>query len=222
MSAPHETGSHAAEEKRGSRKWLWLLLAAIAAALILWAILALTGDDDDVDVDTGAVDPQTTASAPVTPTDDATTSSASPSTSATAGGDPTATATATSDPAATTVAGAVLVGGVDVLTSGTDLTTLVGQQVQATEVEVTEVVADEAFYVGPQAGQTVLVRLPQFAGADAAESPFTVEQGDVVSFTGSLAEVDDALLSELRNYDPAPDLQVGSVYVQAEQISGVS
>ncbi|WP_432535020.1 hypothetical protein [Kineococcus arenarius] len=219
MSAPHETGSHAAEEKRGSRKWLWLLLAAIAAALILWAILALTGDDED-DVD--AVDPQTTASAPVTPTDDESTSSASPSTSATASGDPTATATATSDPAATAVAGAVLVGGVDVLTSGTDLTTLVGQQVQATEVQVTEVVADEAFYVGPQAGQTVLVRLPQFAGADAAESPFTVEQGDVVSFTGSLAEVDDALLSELRNYDPAPDLQVGSVYVQAEQISGVS
>ncbi|WP_432483427.1 hypothetical protein [Kineococcus esterisolvens] len=219
MSAPHETGSHAAEEESGSRKWLWLLLAAIAAALILWAILALTGDDED-DVD--AVDPQTTASAPVTPTDDESTPSATPSTSATAGGDPTATATATSDPAATAVAGAVLVGGTDVLTSGTDLTTLVGQQVQATEVEVTEVVADEAFHVGPQAGQTVLVRLPQFAGADAAESPFTVEQGDVVSFTGSLAEVDDALLSELRNYNPAPDLQVGSVYVQAEEISGVS
>ncbi|MCI2239435.1 hypothetical protein MO973_00975 [Paenibacillus sp. TRM 82003] len=219
MSEPHDNGAHAAEEKKGSRWWLWLLLALIALALIVWAVLAFTGDDED-DVD--AVDPQTTASAPVTPTDDGTTPSATPSTSTTASGDPTATATATSDPTATAVAGAVLVGGVDVLTDGTDLTTLVGQQVQATEVEVTEVVADEAFYVGPQAGQTVLVRLPEFAGADAAESPFTVEQGDVVSFTGSLAEVDDALLSELRNYDPAPDLQVGSVYVQAEQISGVS
>ncbi|WP_337062798.1 hypothetical protein [Kineococcus sp. G2] len=228
MSGPYDTGAHAAEEKKGSRWWLWLLLALIAVALIVWAVLAFTGDDeDDLDVE------ETTAgvTAPATPGEDETDAMAteSPEATATATADPTATASATASAtagaagtAAAVAAGALVVDGVDVFASGTDLAGLAGQPVEANAVQVVEVVADEAFYVGPSADHAILVRLPQFSGANAAESPFNVEQGSVVSFTGTVAEVDQALLDSLNNYDPAAGLQVGSLYVKAETISGVS
>lgn len=96
---------------------------------------------------------------------------------------------------------------------------LVDRTVQAQSVLVQEVVADEAFYVGPSAERAVLVRLPQFAGAGAAaESPFDVAQGDRVSFTGTLAEVTDGFLAQLRRYDPSETLEPGEVYVQAREL----
>ncbi|WP_432497621.1 hypothetical protein [Kineococcus auxinigenes] len=220
MSGPYDTGAHAAEEKK-SRWWLWLLLALIAVALIVWAVLAFTGDDeDDLDVE------ETTSgvTAPASPGEDeaGATPTESPDATATASADPSASATAdAAGTAAAVAAGALVVDGVDVFASGTDLAGLTGQPVEANAVEVVEVVADEAFYVGPSADHTVLVRLPQFAGANAPESPFTVEQGSTVTFTGTVAEVDQALLDSLGNYDPAAGLQVGSLYVQAETISDV-
>jgi len=221
MSAPQPTGSHPIDgERRKSRWWLWLLLAALLIALLIWAITALTGDDEEE-----ATAPMTTSSAPATTADpEESVSPSTPAVPSTTDGSTTGETSAppAPDAAAGAVAGTVVVGSVDVLTSGTDLETLAGQPAEGTDVQVTEVVADESFYVGPEAGETVLVRLPAFAGADAPESPFTVEQGDVVSFSGTLAQVDDALLADLRNYDPSTELQVGSVYVQAEQISGVS
>ncbi|WP_432507259.1 hypothetical protein [Kineococcus arenarius] len=222
MSGPYDDGAHAAEEKKGSRWWLWLLLALIALALIVWAVLAFTGDDED-DLDVEGTTSGVTA--PATPGEDETGATATESPEAT----DTATATATADPTATAggtagavAAGALVVGGVDVFADGTDLAGLIGQPVEANAVEVLEVVADEAFYVGPSADEAVLVRLPEFAGQDAAESPFTVEQGDVVSFTGTLAQADQALVDDLLNYDPSSTLQPGAAYVQAETISGVS
>lgn len=225
-STPEPRGSFAVdgeEERRKSPWWLWLLLAALLLALLIWALTAFTGDDEPEEL-AAPVAPSTAPAIPLPPVapvppqpgvssipDVPTTPATTPSATASAG--------ATTAPDAD---GAVVAGGVDVLTSDTDLTTLVGEPAVGTEVEVTEVVGDETFYVGPEAGQTVLVRLPEFAGEGAAESPFTVEQGDTVSFTGTLAEVDDELLDDVRNYDPSTELEVGSVYVQAEEISGVS
>lgn len=209
MAAPRDTGAHAATEKRGGGLlWLWLLLGALVLGLVIWAIAAALDDDDD-DVDAGL---------PVV-TDEVEEPEEPEETGATEDAEETAT-TEPAEPSSADV-GVILVGDVDILADETDLAALVGQPVEANTVEVRELVADEAFFVGPEVGQTVMVRLPAFAGEDEPESPFSVEQGDTVSFTGTLQEIDDALLSELQLYNPAEELETGQVYVQVEDISGV-
>lgn len=209
MAAPRDTGAHAATEKRGGGLlWLWLLLGALVLGLVIWAIAAALDDDDD-DVDAGL---------PVV-TDEVEEPEEPEETEATEDAEETAT-TEPAEPSSADV-GVILVGDVDILADETDLAALVGQPVEANTVEVRELVADEAFFVGPEVGQTVMVRLPAFAGEDETESPFSVEQGDTVSFTGTLQEIDDALLSELQLYNPAEELETGQVYVQVEDISGV-
>lgn len=217
--APQDTGAHAANEKKGGGLlWLWLLLGAIALALIVWLIAELVDDEGDeleealpvaTEEVTEEVTSEVTVEAPPATVEETTTSTS------------TATETTTVPPAVP-VLGAVLVGDVDVLTAAPeDLSALVGQPVTAESVQVVELVADEAFYVGPEAGSTVLVRLEEFAGDDAPESPFEVEEGGTVSFTGTLEEIDEALLSSLTLYDPAEELELGDYYVQADEISGV-
>ena len=223
MAAPQNTGAHAVTAKRGGGLlWLWLLLGALALALVIWAIAAALDDDDDefeaaVPIATEEVEePDTTEDAEAEETEATATAE---ETAATA----TAEETVTAEPAVPGSApvGAVLIGDVDILTDDTGVLELVGQPVEANTVEVRELVADEAFFVGPEAGQTIMVRLPAFAGEDDPESPFSVEEGATVSFTGTLQEIDEALLGELQLYDPAEDLETGEVYVQVEEISGV-
>ncbi|MGY2083600.1 hypothetical protein [Blastococcus sp. SYSU DS0539] len=125
--------------------------------------------------------------------------------------------TSTAPPAAPP--GAVLVGDLDALAPDVDLSGHVGEPVEGDAVEVREVVADEAFYVGPEAGRTILVRLQTVAAADATGSPFEVEAGDTVSFTGTLEQVDDRLLSELRLHDAAAQREAGDFYVRVEDIT---
>lgn len=226
MATPQNTGSHAVTEKRGGGLlWLWLLLGAVVLGLVVWAIAAALDDDDDeletgLPVVTEEVDePDATDSTEEDPTDsteETEETEAAEETETTE--ETTTTEAAPVDPAGV---GVVLVGDVDIVTSDTDLTTLVGQPVEANTVEVRELVADEAFFVGPEVGQTVMVRLPAFAGEENPESPFSIEEGDTVSFTGTLQEIDEALLSELQLYNPAEELETGEVYVQVEEISGV-
>jgi hypothetical protein len=230
MAAPRDTGAHAATEKRGGGLlWLWLLLGALVLGLVIWAIAAaLDDDDDDVDAGLPVVTDEVEEPEETEATEDA---EETATTEATEDAEETATTeatedaeeTATTEPAEPSSAdvGVILVGDVDILADETDLAALVGQPVEANTVEVRELVADEAFFVGPEVGQTVMVRLPAFAGEDEPESPFSVEQGDTVSFTGTLQEIDDALLSELQLYNPAEELETGQVYVQVEDISGV-
>jgi len=201
---PRPRGATAAEEKKKRPIWPWLLLAALIAALLLWwLIAALTGDDDN-DAGAGA----------------ATGSSIEQTTGATEP-DATATATATATTTATAAApapggpGTVVVGDQDALAPGAELSGSAGEPVTGTEVTVASVVADEAFYVGPEAGQTILVRLQQFGGTDAPESPFQVEAGDTVSFSGTLEQVDQDFLDDLQLYDPSTQYSLGDFYVQA-------
>lgn len=100
-----------------------------------------------------------------------------------------------------------------------DLAALVGEPVKADTVTVIAVPADEAFFVGPDPSQAMLVRLPEFAGE--SESPFNVQEGEQVSFSGTLEQVDEALLSELQLPAGAPELQAGDFYIQAEETSSV-
>lgn len=217
MTTPQETGAHAANPKGGGLLWLWLLLGTVVLGLAVWAIVEALDDDEleaglvetepaeEVEEEVVVVDPEVEASETIAPTPDATTEEvAEPS--------------ADASPAI----GAVLVAGdVDALAVDADLAGLAGQPVEATGVEVIELVADEAFFVGPEAGETIMVRLPAFAGDEAPESPFVVEEGDVLSFTGSLEEIDEALLSELQLYDAAEELETGDFYVQVDEIAGV-
>lgn len=219
--APQETGAHAANEKKGGGLlWLWLLLGAIALALIVWLIAELVDDGDELEETLPVATEEVTEDA----TEEATVAAPPATVEETTTSTSTATETTTVPPPAPAPApGVVLVGDVDVLTAAPeDLSALVGQQVTAESVQVVEVVADEAFYVGPEVGSTVLVRLEEFAGDDAPESPFQVEEGDTVSLTGTLEQLDEALVSSLTLYDPAEELELGEYYVQVDEISGVS
>ncbi|MCZ2815280.1 hypothetical protein [Modestobacter sp. VKM Ac-2984] len=200
MTDPRTSGATVAAAKKRPI-WPWLLLAALIAALALWWLIAeFTGDDDDLDVgaDTGAVVEETTT---VTETE--------------------VTGTETETPAATPDIGlgAVLIGDLDALAPDVDLSASVGEPVEANSVEVQAVVADEAFFVGPEAGQTIMVRLEPFGGTGDEESPFEVQEGDTVSFSGTLEEIDEEFLSSLQLYTPAEDLETGDYYVQASEIT---
>ncbi|MCZ2822835.1 MULTISPECIES: hypothetical protein [unclassified Modestobacter] len=200
MTDPRTSGATVAAAKKRPI-WPWLLLAALIAALALWWLIAeFTGDDDDLDVgaDTGAVVEETTTE---TETE--------------------VTGTETETPAATPDIGlgTVLIGDLDALAPDVDLSASVGEPVEANTVEVQAVVADEAFFVGPEAGQTIMVRLQPFGGAGDEESPFEVQEGDTVSFSGTLEEIDEEFLSSLQLYTPADELETGDYYVQASEIT---
>lgn len=215
MSTPRNTTSVRVDETPGRPAWLPWLIGLLLVGLLALLLLFLLGDDDDddVDVDTPAVsqevDPDVEADVeadlepePVVPDE------------------PTALDDIEID-VTDVPAGAALAGEVDVFGDQVTGTDIVGQTVTANEVLVQELVADEAFYVGPEVGNTILVRLQAFAGEDAPESPFQVEQGGRVTFTGELREIDEQFLSELQLYDGADDLELGDYYVQADQISSV-
>lgn len=65
-----------------------------------------------------------------------------------------------------------------------DLLAVTGRPVVATDVLVRSVPADEGFWIGPDDGTQVYVRLE-----GSGESPQTVDAGDLVSFRGSVALV---------------------------------
>ncbi|MCZ2821261.1 hypothetical protein O2V63_13030 [Modestobacter sp. VKM Ac-2977] len=201
MTEPSTSGATVAAAKKRPI-WPWLLLAALIAALLLWWLIAeFTGDDDDLDVDAGAgaVVEETTTE---TETEITGTETVSPSA-----------------PVSEIGLGAVLIGDLDVLDDSVDLSASVGEPVEANTVEVQAVVADEAFFVGPEAGQTIMVRLQPFGGTDDQESPFQVQEGDTVSFSGTLEEITDEFLSELQLYTPAEELETGDYYVQASEVT---
>lgn len=211
MTTPNDTGAHPLnKEPKSSLMWLWLLLGAIVLGLLIWAIVEAVDDEDD-DLGTAApVSPAATVTSPTPPV-------VTPPTS------PPVTTPATTVPppgSPSPNVGRVMVGDVDLLVPGATAASLVGQRVEANSVTVQEVVADEAFYVGPEVGRTVLVRLAKFA--DGQESPFKVENGDTVTFSGIVRAIDEQFLNDLRLYNPATRLERGQVYVQIEEISGVS
>lgn len=200
-ATPPSGATRAAGEKR--KLWPWLLLAALIAALIIWWIVAALTGDDDADLDTGAATPDTATS----------------ETTETTEADPTGNASPSPSFATEVGLGVVLVGDLDALAPDVDLSANLDEPVEANTVEVQEVVADEAFYVGPEAGQTILVRLQPFGGEDDPESPFEVETGDTVSFTGTLRQIDDQFLSELQLYEASDELETGDFYIQAENLT---
>lgn len=204
MTDPRTSGATKAAEKKRPM-WPWLLLAALLVALLAWWLIAeFTGDDDvDAGADTGAVVEETTDTETDTETET----------------DVTGSATETAPAVPEIALGAVLIGDLDVLDPNVDLSAGVGEPVQANTVEVQAVVADEAFLVGPEADRTIMVRLQPFGGTDDPESPFEVQEGDTVSFGGTLEQIDEEFLADLQLYDPTTEFETGDFYVQASEIT---
>ncbi|GAA3602591.1 hypothetical protein GCM10022223_17940 [Kineosporia mesophila] len=76
-----------------------------------------------------------------------------------------------------------LPGGQPLLPVPTDLSSLVGDQVEGRAVAVSSVAANEGFWVGDHTRGRIWVQLK----TDGRESRVTVDPGDVISFTGALA-----------------------------------
>ena len=213
MTTPRKTSSVKVEENSGRPAWLpWLIGLLLLGLLALLLVFLLNNNDDD-DVATPSVseevDPEPDLDVAVEP---------EPFESE----EPTPIDVDNIEVDVTDVpAGTALAGDVDVFSDQVTGTDLVGQSITANEVLVQELVADEAFYVGPEVGNTILVRLQEFAGEEAPESPFQVEQGGEVTFSGELMEIDDQFLSELELFDGVGELEVGDYYVQIDQISSV-
>ena len=210
MATPTDSGSHAAgPPQKKSLTWLWVLLAVLVLALLAWWLL----DDDEEAVDASPVVAEETEEIeeplaeeteepvdeePVEPVDEEPVDEED---------------TEVSPPVAT--AGAILVGDVDLLAADVDPTTLIGETVVAEEAMVQAVVADEAFLAGPDPERTVLVRLADFVGEGEQESPFNVQAGEMVGFTGTVEQITEELLSSLSMVDEeALQGNIGDVYIQ--------
>ncbi len=177
-----------------------LLLAAIVALLLL--LSQCTGDDPEAGSDPAAqtssatADPSGSASAgpssgSPTPSSAAPDSSAAPSGGAATGGGQVVTADGRSVlPLAAGSDAATALGG------------LTGQPVTATGVRVLAVPADEGFWLGTSETERVWVQLTGEAG----ESPYQVQEGDLVDLEGTV-EAHDAAFPEQAGVDDAEGAQ---------------
>ena len=173
-------------ERRKSRKGLWLALAAIAAVIALLLLLSQCGTDDDSSADpaSGSSAGASASSSSSEATSSAGGSSATPS--APAGG-AAAGGASTGQPGSIVTAGgrSVLELAAAAAAAG-GLGSVSGQAVTGTAVRVLTVPADEGFWVGTSDTERVWVQLTGEAG----ESPYQVQEGDTVDFTGTVVAHD--------------------------------
>jgi hypothetical protein len=176
-----------------------LLLAALVALLLL--LSQCTGDDPEAGSDPAAQTSQgaggsTSASAGPSSSGPSSSGSAAPGSSAApsggaAGGGQVVTADGRSVlPLAAGTDAAAALGG------------LAGQPVTATGARVLSVPADEGFWLGTSETERVWVQLTGEAG----ESPYQVQEGDLVDFEGTV-EAHDAAFAEQAGVDDAEGAQ---------------
>jgi hypothetical protein len=176
-----------------------LLLAALVALLLL--LSQCTGDDPEAGSDPAAQTSQgaggsTSASAGPSSAGPASSGAAAPSSSAAPSGG------AAGGGQVVTVDGRSVLA----LAAGTDaaaaLGGLAGQPVTATGARVLSVPADEGFWLGTSETERVWVQLTGEAG----ESPYQVQEGDLVDFEGTV-EAHDAAFAEQVGIDDAEGAQ---------------
>ena len=176
-----------------------LLLAALVALLLL--LSQCTGDDPEAVSDPAAQTSQgagrsTSASAGPSSAGPSSSGSAAPSSSAAPSGG------ATGGGQVVTADGRSVLA----LAAGTDaaaaLGGLTGQPVSATGARVLSVPADEGFWLGTSETERVWVQLTGEAG----ESPYQVQEGDLVAFEGTV-EAHDAAFAEQAGVDDAEGAQ---------------
>jgi hypothetical protein len=186
-----------------------LLLAALVALLLL--LSQCTGDDPEAGSDPAA---QTSQGAGGSTSASAGPSSAGPSSAGPSSSGPSSSGSAAPSSSAAPSGGAA--GGGQVVTAdgrsvlplaaGTDaaaaLGGLAGQPVTATGARVLSVPADEGFWLGTSETERVWVQLTGEAG----ESPYQVQEGDLVDFEGTV-EAHDAAFAEQAGVDDAEGAQ---------------
>jgi hypothetical protein len=176
-----------------------LLLAALVALLLL--LSQCTGDDPEAVSDPAAQTSQgaggsTSASAGPSSAGSSSSGSAAPSSSVAPSGG------ATGGGQVVTADGRSVLA----LAAGTDaaaaLGGLTGQPVTATGARVLSVPADEGFWLGTSETERVWVQLTGEAG----ESPYQVQEGDLVDFEGTV-EAHDGAFAEQSGVDDAEGAQ---------------
>jgi len=178
----------ARDDNRGRKKkgLLWGALALLAL-LAISLLLTQCGDDDRA-AGTDASGATSSTSAGADPSDAPPESSSS-----------SADSSASGDGGAAGAAGSITVGDRSVLdlAAGADaasaLAGLEGQDATAAAVQVLAVPADEGFWVGSSESERVWVQLTGEAG----ESPYQVEEGDSVDFTGVVVGHGEGFASEV-------------------------
>jgi hypothetical protein len=169
-STPRPGGASRVAGQPARRKWLLPLLLGLLALIVLLFLLSQCGGDDPADPTAGtAASPTATASAAGT----------APSASASGSADAGQTGTGQAGQPGTLTA-----GGQSLLGTGTaaDLGGYTGEQAVARAVRVQSVPADEGFWVGTSEKDRLWVQLTGTRG----ESDYTVKEGDVVEFTGTV------------------------------------
>ena len=188
---------------RGGGRRRGLLIGALLVAALIALLLLLSqcsGDDPEAGSDPAA---QTSSAA------------GDPSGSASAGPSSGSAAPSSAVPSSTAPTGGSAAGGqvvtadgrsVLALAAGTDaaaaLGGLAGQPVTATGVQVLSVPADEGFWLGTSETERVWVQLTGEAG----ESPYQVQEGDLVDLEGTVVE-HDAAFAEQAGVDTAEGAQ---------------
>lgn len=157
--------------------WLLPLLGLLVLVVILLLALSRCGGDDDT--------AKSTAGPTATATAEASATAATPGATATTAGSGAAGGAGSGDGTVTADDEPLLpLAGATKISPDGDLSAYTGTDAKATAVAVQSVPADEGFWVGSGATDRVWIQLTGKAG----ESPFTVEKGDAVSFTGKVVE----------------------------------
>jgi hypothetical protein len=211
---PRASGASGAGVQQRRPWWLWLLVALVAIAALLFA-LSRCGGDGDPAAAPGSGD---AAPAPTAPESADAAAPAAPSPAAPTGPEP---GGAGAGEGGLTVGGAALLPLAGAAGPDGSLAGRVGEQVTASGATVQSVAADEGFWVGTSETDRVWVQL-QGGG----ESDYLVRPGDRVEFDGPLVAHDDAFAAEV-GVDPAEGAdqltgQGAHVEVQQSDLSGAS
>ena len=181
-------------ERRGGRRKGLLFGALLVAALLALALLLSQCMGSDPSGETGAAGDSPAAADPSdTSGSDCGSGSGSQSGSGSGSGAASGGTGATGRGTIVTAGGASILD----LAAGGDaaaaLGGISGQQVTATGVRVLSVPADEGFWVGSSETQRVWVQLTGEAG----ESPYQVEEGDVVDFSAAVVAHDPSFTGQV-------------------------
>lgn len=111
--------------------------------------------------------------------------------------------------------------GTDVLSAGSNASTLAGQTATANNVTVRSVVSDEGFWISSNGTQQLFVQLtPQARGGSTAESAQQVRAGQQVNVSGTLARTPaDVSTLGVNASEGAAQLRTAGIYLNATSFS---
>ena len=182
------------EKKGGAAWWIWLILAAIVIALLIWLFAGRDGGNDAV---------QTSAT---------TTAPAVADSAAGAGAVPGNNAPASADGAPITDLATLLNGPADAV---------VGRQVRLTNVAAGSVPADAGFWITGEGGKREYVILHEVRRPNTPiEGKIDVDQGDHLDIVGTVRSAAEGVPSDAAIPGPTKPLPTGvDQYIDAQSVT---